>query len=128
MEQSILKSTKQMLHIAPDDDSFDVNVITFINSAFSTLNDAGIGPILGFVIEDDAKKWEDYIADDDIKLSKVKDYVQLHVRLKFDPPTMPHLLSASNEQLQELLWRLNVNRENLEWEDPDPPVILLVEE
>ena len=54
MEDSILKSTKKILGISPDDDSFDLDVITHINSAFSVLTDLGIGPDTGFAIADDS--------------------------------------------------------------------------
>lgn len=126
MEQSILKSTKKMLQIGLDDDSFDLDVLTHINSAFSHLHDIGIGPEAGFVIEDDTVDWVTYL-DDPIKLSKAKDFVFIHVRLLFDPPTTSFLLEALQNQLKEIEWRLNVNREATEWVDPDPPIVLVEE-
>lgn len=119
MEQSILKSTKKVLSIGPDDDSFDLDIMTHINSAFSTLTDIGVGPKGGFVIEDDSTVWMDYLTDN-IQLSRVKTLVFLHCRLLFDPPTTGFHLSALQEQLQEVTWRLNVKREATEWVDPDP--------
>ena len=53
MEQSILKSTKKILGIAEDYTVFDLDIITHINSAFSTLTQLGVGPVEGFIIEDD---------------------------------------------------------------------------
>ena len=44
MEQSILKSTKNILGIADDYDVFDLQIMTHINSAFSTLTQLGVGP------------------------------------------------------------------------------------
>lgn len=127
MEQSILKSTKKILGVDPTDTSFDLDIITHINSAFSTLTDLGVGPAEGFVIEDDTVQWDAFLVDDPIKLSKVKTAVFLHTRLLFDPPTVSYLLEASQRQLQEQLWRLSVNREETEWVDPEPPTVLVVD-
>lgn len=122
MEQSILNNTKKLLGISPDDASFDLDIITHINSAFSTLTDLGVGPKEGFVIEDEYVDWEAYQVNDPVKLSKIKTVVYLHTRLAFDPPTVGFLLDSVKEILQEAQWRLNVNRESTEWVDPTPSV------
>lgn len=122
MEQSILNNTKKLLGISPDDASFDLDIITHINSAFSTLTDLGVGPEEGFVIEDEYVDWEAYQVNDPVKLSKIKTVVYLHTRLAFDPPTVGFLLDSVKEILQEAQWRLNVNRESTEWVDPTPSV------
>ncbi len=44
MEQSILTSTKKILGIAEDYIVFDLDIMTYINAAFSTLTQLGIGP------------------------------------------------------------------------------------
>ena len=124
MEQSILKSTKKTLGVDPGDTSFDLDIITHINSEFSTLTDLGVGPAEGFVIEDDSAEWESYLADDQVKLSKVKTCIYLRSRLLFDPPVQGFLLDAVKEQLREAEWRLSTNREATEWADPDPPLSL----
>lgn len=134
MEQSILKSTKKLLNVSPDDDSFDLDIITHVNSEFSILTDLGVGPKGGFVIEDETAEWPTYFAeatadvddpDHKIMLSKVKTCVYLRVKLLFDPPASSYLLDTVTKQLQEHEWRLNVNREATEWTDPDPPDPLL---
>lgn len=123
MEQSILKSTKKILNIELDDTSFDLDIITHINTAFSVLHDLGVGPEDGFAIEDETEAWDSYLVDDLIKLNKVKPIVWLRARLLFDPPTSAFLLEAAKEQLREQEWRLNTNREATEWVDPAPPVV-----
>jgi len=127
MEQSILKSTKKILGVGDDDTSFDLDIITHINSAFSTLTDLGVGPETGFTIEDDTAEWDSYLSDDLAKLSKVKTVVYLQVKLIFDPPTSGYLLDTTKQLLQEAQWRLNVNRETTEWVDPTPVKALLVD-
>lgn len=129
MEQSILKSTKKSLDVDPDDTSFDLDIITHINTAFSVLHDLGLGPVNGFIIEDDIPEWSDFLPDEEdrVKLSKIKTCVYLRTRLLFDPPTQGFLLEAVKEQLQEQEWRLSTNREETEWVDPNPQTVLVVD-
>jgi len=122
MEQSILKSVKKVLHIGDDDPSFDEDILLHINSAFSTLNDLGIGPAGGYFIEDDTAEWGDYLdlEDDLIHVHRVKTVIYLSVRLVFDPPATTFALNAAQENLREQMWRLNVRREETAWVDPNP--------
>lgn len=119
MEQSILKSTKKILGIADDYTVFDLDIITHINSAFSTLTQLGVGPSTGFMIEDAEPVWADFIGAD-LQNNSVKSYVFLKVRMLFDPPSTSYLISATEKQIQELEWRLNVHREESLWVDPNP--------
>ena len=123
MEQSILISTKKILGIAEDYTVFDLDIITHINTAFSTLTQLGVGPVEGFMIEDEGAVWADFVADD-LQYNSVKSYVFLKVRQLFDPPQTSYLISAVEKQIQELEWRLNVHREETGWVDPDPPILL----
>lgn len=110
MDDSILNSVKKILGIAPDYDAFDTDVIIHINSVFSTLNQLGLGPSEGFMIEDDSAVWEDFLLGD-MRLNAIKTYVYLRVRVLFDPPTTGFTLTALQEQIKELEWRMNVVRE-----------------
>jgi hypothetical protein len=128
MEQSILKSTKNVLGLAADYTVFDLAVITHINSAFSTLTQLGVGPSEGFMIEDDKAVWDDFIIlSDDLSYNSVKSYIYLKTRMLFDPPTTSFHLEAMNRQIEEMEWRLNANREEVEWVDPNPPSTIVVE-
>jgi hypothetical protein len=120
MEPSILTSTKKILGIAEDYTVFDLDVITHINTAFSTLTQLGIGPADGFMIEDDTATWEQFTAND-AQYNSVKTYVFLRVRQLFDPPGTSYLIAAFDAQVKELEWRMNVHREETGWVDPDPP-------
>jgi hypothetical protein len=124
MEQSILISTKKILGIAQDYTVFDLDIITHINTAFSTLTQLGVGPPEGFMIADDVAVWTDFIADD-LQYNSVKTYVFLRVRQLFDPPSTSYLISATESQIKELEWRLNVHREEDGWIDPDPELPLV---
>jgi hypothetical protein len=123
MEQSILKSTRKVLQIGPDDESFDLDILTHINTAFSTLNDLGVGPQLGFAIEDDSAEWADFLpSEEDLPtLSRAKTFVFLQTRILFDPPTTSFLLAAYEKQIAECVWRISTQYEANNWVDPDPP-------
>lgn len=124
MELSILISTKKILGIAEDYTVFDLDIITHINTAFSTLTQLGVGPADGFMIEDDSALWTDFDpVDDNLNYNAVKSYVFLKVKVLFDPPTTSYLIAATEKQIEELEWRLNVHREESGWVDPDPPRI-----
>jgi hypothetical protein len=119
MSESILTSTKKILGIAEDYTAFDVDIIMHINSVFSTLNQLGIGPEIGFMVEDADAEWDSFLLGD-TRLNSVKTYVFLRVKLLFDPPSTSLHIAAMEKQIQELEWRLNVSREATSWTDPDP--------
>lgn len=117
MAGSILDDTKKALNLAPDYTAFDPEVIMHINSVFSTLNQLGIGPEQGFMIEDRTATWDAFLGDD-LRLNNVKTYVYLRVRVLFDPPQVGWLMDAMRNQISELEFRINVQRESTGWVDP----------
>ena len=120
MSDKILESVKKVLGLATDYDVFDQDLILHINSVFSTLNQLGIGPQQGFMIEDDEATWESFLGTDK-RFNNVKTYIYLRVRLLFDPPGTSFAIDAIKEQIKELEWRLNAQREDEEWTEPAPP-------
>jgi hypothetical protein len=119
MSDSILTSIKKNLGVPEDYEVFDPDIILYINSAFSTLTQLGVGPAEGFMIEDKAPVWDTYLGTDP-RLNSVKTYIQLRVRMLFDPPQTSYLVEAMKQQIQEHEWRLNVFMEHTIWTDPDP--------
>lgn len=122
MAQSILSSVKKILGIADSDTSFDIDVLLHINSVFSILDQIGIGPTGGFMIEDSTTTWDAFITDK--RQNSVKTYVYLRVRLLFDPPNTSFVIDSMNKQIAELEWRLNVIREGDSWVDPNPAPVM----
>lgn len=120
MSESILNSTKKILGIDESYDHFDPDITMHINSVFNTLAQLGIGPVNGFMIEDDSETWDQFLGDD-LNLNSVKSYVYLRVRLLFDPPATSYHIQAIKEQINELEWRLNTHREGLSWAEPISP-------
>lgn len=119
MDDSILNTTKKILGLEADYTAFDLDILTHINSVLVTLSQLGIGPTTGFVVEDNSKTWGDLLGTDPL-LNSVKTYIYLRVRMWFDPPVTGYHVTAMNEQIRELEWRLNTYREGTAWVDPDP--------
>lgn len=105
MDNSILNTTKKLLGISPEDQSFDTDIIIHINSAILSLIQNGVGPSTGFYIQDDTKKWSDYISDTFIA-EAAKTFVYIKVKLVFDPPTNAVLHEALTRSAAENEWRL----------------------
>lgn len=120
MSDSILTSTKKVLGIADGYTAFDADIVMHINSVFSTLNQLGIGPVDGFMIEDKTPTWDAFLSRGPWQ-NNVKSYLYLQVRMWFDPPQTHYLITAMEAQITELVWRINNSRETVDWVDPNPP-------
>jgi hypothetical protein len=110
-DSSILDSTKKVLGFDPDYSAFDADITMHINAALFTLNDLGVGPDDGFLINDKTETWDQFSSDAKL-LTAVKSYVYLKVRMLFDPPATSFAIDAINKQITELEWRMNVRVEN----------------
>lgn len=104
--ESILTSIKKMLGITEDYDHFDADIIMHINSIFMVLNQLGVGPKEGFMIEDDSAVWSDFVPESQ-HLGTIKSYIYLRVRLLFDPPTSSAVIESMNRIAHEFECRLN---------------------
>lgn len=111
MSESILDSTKKILGIATDDTSFDEDVIMHINSAIAVLHQLGIGPLEAIEITDNTTQWSALLGGD-ARLNPAKNVIYLRTKLIFDPPATSAVLTAIQEQINQLEWRLNIVREN----------------
>lgn len=103
---SILTSIKKLLGIQEEYTVFDADIIIHINTAFAILNQLGVGPNEGFMIEGPTEIWDEYL--EDYNYAMVKSFIFIHVRLAFDPPTSTALLDSMKRTLDELTWRLEL--------------------
>jgi len=118
MEESILNSVKKVLGIDASYTAFDLDILIHINTAFAVLNQLGIGPDAGFMIEDDTAEWATFYGTDP-RYNMIRTYVYLKVRILFDPPQTAYLVDALNAQIREYEWRINAYRETTQWTDPN---------
>lgn len=113
-EDPILTTVKALVSVPEDYDVFDFALATHINSVFLKLNQLGVGPEDVFVLTTEADKWTDFIGDLDISPMSLMTYVGLEVRLLFDPPTTPVLMTSLNESIKQAEWRLNIAHDKSE--------------
>lgn len=104
---SILNDIKKMLGIDEAYEAFDVDIIIHINTAFTILNQIGVGPKEGFSIKSKEETWDQYIQDT-ANIDSVKTYVYLRVKSIFDAPSNSFLQDAMKRTMDELEWRLNI--------------------
>ncbi len=107
MESSILTSTKKILNLAPDYTVFDSQIIAYINSAFSTLNQMDLDATEGFSITGYSETWVNYTSESS-KINAIKNFVFLKVRLLFDPPQSSFHIQMLETQLSQVEWRLSI--------------------
>lgn len=119
MDSSILTDVKKVCGIDESYEHFDLDIMMHINSAISTLTQLGVGPSIGFAIEDKSAKWSDFLGSN-IRLNSAKTYICIKVKLVFDAPQSPRAVESLEQQARELEWRLNVERESTEYVDPTP--------
>jgi hypothetical protein len=120
-DSSILDSTKKVLGFDSDYTAFDPDVTMHINTAFFSLQQLGVGPADGFLIEDKTTTWDQFVPQQKMSAA-VKTYVYLRVRMLFDPPATSFALDAITKQITELEWRLNVEAENMI--KPNPEIVV----
>lgn len=106
MESNILKSVKKNLGLPDDYDVYDEDVLMAINTALSTITQLGVGPELGFEVQD-ISSWEDLLGGD-FRLNSVRSFIYLKCRLLFDPPATSFGISSMEKNLEEMAWRIEV--------------------
>lgn len=115
---SILNSIKKLLGIPVSNNHFDVDLIMFINMAFATLHQLGVGPKEeAYKIYDEKNVWDEFIQSTK-NIENVKTYVFMKTKLAFDPPATGAGLESLKELIKESEWRLNVEC------DPDAYIIV----
>lgn len=108
MNGSILESIKKMIGPSEDYTAFDADIAMHLNTGFMVLNQLGVGPKIPFSIgTDGTEQWSDF-TDDVALYEAVKTYLYLYVRRVFDPPANSFVMSAIDEQIKELGWRLRL--------------------
>lgn len=106
MSDSILNFTKKKIGLMEDDDSFDEDIISCINSVFSILYQLGVGPDPAYAISGPENIWDEFTTDPNLNF--VKDYVWMKTKLYFDEPQSSSATESLNKKIAELEWRLNV--------------------
>lgn len=116
---SILDSTKVFCKLPAGYDVYDDELVMLINVELNTLNQAGIG-VVGFQITDNTSKWNDFLGEEEERLSLAKQFVWQRVKVKFDPPATQYVQQAILDSTNEMIWRANVQAEGSFDTEGDP--------
>ena len=108
---SVLNTTKKLLGLDADDDSFDSDICIGINSAILTLSQLGLEGNEGFIVTDDTQEWSDYLNDNKL-LPMVQQYIHLKTKMSFDPPQNSIVCENIKQIITELEWRIRMVSEN----------------
>ena len=108
---SVLNTTKKLLGLDADDDSFDSDICIGINSAILTLSQLGLEGKEGFIVTDDTQEWSDYLDDNNL-LPMVQQYIHLKTKMSFDPPQNSIVCENLKQIITELEWRIRMVSEN----------------
>lgn len=106
MEESILKTVKQLIGVPVETTDFDLDLIIHINSVFAVLNQLGIGPSEGFEITGDTEVWSSFT--DSKKLAGIKSYMVMKIKLMFDPPQNAATIESYKELVREFEFRSHI--------------------
>ena len=111
VRESILLTIKKMIGgLDEENDHFDTDLITIINSTFMVLCQLGVGPDTPYKIEGSDNTWDEFECFD---LASVKEYLYLKTKLTFDPPSNGSASSSYEQRVAELEWRLQIFSEEL---------------
>lgn len=105
-DTSILVDIKKALGLGADYTPFDPEIVMFINTAFTTLHQVGVGPKEVYRISGETEKWSAFTGPS--VLEEVKTYIYMKVRLLFDPPTLSFVITMIENQITQLEWRMQV--------------------
>jgi hypothetical protein len=106
----ILTDIKTMLGLR-EIDAFDSELIIYINSAFSVLQQRKVGPSPQIEINEttDWSVWDEW----SVNIKMIREYAFLSVKIIFDSQSMTGTnLEAHKNRKAELEWRLQVNSES----------------
>lgn len=111
-DESILNTIKKLIGIREEDTSYDVDLTVYINSAFMSLHQLGVGPDKPYSIQSNVNTWDEFVGETE-NIQGVINYIYLKTKMVFDPPTGSSS-SIYQEAIKELEWRLN---SAIEYED-----------
>lgn len=83
---SILVGVRPLCNVDENDESFDLQLIPYINGQIMMAHQFGIG-YNGFIVSGTGETWKDWLGDDGHKVSAAITWLGLTVRQLFDPPT-----------------------------------------
>ena len=113
-DDSIFNSIVLYLMLDPDclSEQFRVHILDDINTQLNILRQIGVEfENEDLEIEDASTTWGELLPTN-AKLNMIKTYIQIGVRLEFDPPQNSALSEALKAHREEVQWRIYTQIEN----------------
>lgn len=101
----ILDTIKKTLGISLVDNSFDTDLMVFINASLATLSQLGLKETDATPMIDETTTWVSFLGTR-TDLEMVKSYIYFKTKLMFDPPTNSAALDAIKRSIDEMEWRI----------------------
>jgi len=106
---SIFYDIKNLLGYGPDEEDFDDEILTHIQTSVMILAQLGVGPPEGIHIDKNTE-WSTLLkARKD--LSAITRFIFIDVKLAWDPPGTGPKVQAFERERDRLEWRINVQAE-----------------
>lgn len=105
---TLLDDVKKAIGGSPEDDSFNVDLILYINSTLGILSQMGLEEADATPIINESTTWDELLGGRK-DLEMVKTYIILKVRKVFDPPASSAAIESLNQLISEFEWRINNN-------------------
>ena len=106
MTDSILETLRKLSGLSPEDDSFDLDIMTHAETIFNVVSHLGYDPPAAFPEDLTGATWAMYLGNR-TDLHMIKTYICLRTKLMFDPPTNATVVNLMKEEIRELEWRIN---------------------
>lgn len=110
LTSSILSTTKRLVGVSEDDESFDLDIMLNINAAISTLYQLGVVK-KAYTVTSKEDTYEDLIPDgtDDV-VNQIKMYLVYKTKLGFDNSTLSTaIIEVLKEMIREAEYRLHIS-------------------
>lgn len=107
MNDSILSTIRKLCTSFGDaDETLDTDLLVQINTIINRLYQIGIIKKRGFIIEDESTLWSELFdsLEDANNKAMVKSYIELRVKLLFDPPQSSTVMESMKQQIKEFEW------------------------
>lgn len=102
---SILVDIRKAVGPGDDAEVFDDQLKMEINTAIADLLDVGVHDSVPFRVTDESETWEDLLGQE-VFLDDAKTYVEIQVRLVFDPPANGTILQSLERQAAKCIWKV----------------------
>lgn len=109
-EESILKTIRNYIGLDKEDNSFDGELLTYINLSISELHQAGLSSYV--YVSGPEQTWSSLLRETTTELyneilGSVISYIGLKVKILFDPPA-PNTQNIMKSVTEECIWRISV--------------------